>query len=136
MKLKDISDMKDYMENRCYCPYEIYDMSGFFFNCFKPDVECELFAEGERGAIHGTFVLARASQFNEDTLQIIYIEHKDGIVDSCIRFDATENNKDQILKFLNGEIEKMHLDEYADTKTAESLNEIFSLADAVCTTGR
>jgi hypothetical protein len=30
MKLKDIADMEDYLENRCYCPYEIYDMTGFF----------------------------------------------------------------------------------------------------------
>jgi hypothetical protein len=132
MKLQDIADMKDYLENRCYCPYEIYDMTGFFFNCFAPDVECELLTEGERGAIHGTFVLAKSSLYNEDALQIIYIEHKDGYVESCIRLDATENNKEQILKFLNGEIEKMHLDEYADTKTEESLKEIFSIADAIC----
>ena len=32
MKLKDIADMNDYLENRCYCPYEIYDMTGFFMN--------------------------------------------------------------------------------------------------------
>lgn len=132
MKLKDIADMAEYLENRCYCPYEIYDMSGFFFNCFEPDVECELLAEGERGYIHGTFVMAKPSQFNEGSLQIIYIEHKDGYVDSCIRIDATENNKEQILKFLNGEIEKMNIDEYADTKTKESLKEIFSIADAIC----
>lgn len=132
MKLKDIADMEDYLENRCYCPHEIYDMTGFFFNCFSPDVECGLLAEGERGAIHGTFVLAKPSQFNEESLQIIYIEHKNGYVESCIRLDATENNKDQIQKFLNGEIEKMVLDEYKDTKTEESLKEIFSIADAIC----
>ena len=132
MKLKDIADMEDYLENRCYCPHEIYDMTGFFFNCFEPEVECELLAEGERGSIHGTFVLAKPSQFNEDSLQIIYIEHTNGIVDSCIRIDATENNKEQILKFLSGEIEKMHIDEYADTKTDEALREVFSIADAIC----
>jgi hypothetical protein len=132
MKLKDIADTGEYLENRCYCPYEIYDMTGFFFNCFEPDVECELLVEGERGSIHGTFVMAKPSQFNEGSLQIIYIEHKDGYVDSCIRIDATENNKEQILKFLNGEIEEMRFDEYADTKTEESLKEIFSIADAIC----
>lgn len=131
MKLKDIADMGEYLENRCYCPYEIYDMTGFFFNCFNPDVECELLAEGERGSIHGTFVMAKPSQFNEGSLQIIYIEHKDGYVDSCTRIDATENNKEQILKFLSGEIEKMQFDEYTDTKTEESLKEIFGIADAI-----
>jgi hypothetical protein len=75
--------------------------------------------------------MAKPSQFNEDSLQIIYIEHQDGYVDSCIRIDATENNKEQILKFLNGEIEKMFFDEYADTKTEESLKEILSITDAI-----
>lgn len=131
MKLKDIADMQDYLENRCYCPYEIYDMTGFFFNCFEPDVECELLAEGKRGSIHGTFVLAKPSQFNEDSLQIIYIEHTNGVVDSCIRLDATENNKNQILQFLNGDIEKMSIDEYPSSKTEESLKEIMDLADAI-----
>lgn len=131
MRLQDIADMKDYLENRCYCPYEIYDMTGFFFNLFKPETECAVFAEGERGPIHGTFVFAKSSQFNEESLQIIYIEHKDNIVESCIRLDATKNNVEQILKFMRGEIEKMSFDEYKDTKTAESLEEIFSLADAI-----
>lgn len=132
MKLRDIADMEEYLENRCYRPYEIYDMTGFFLNCFKPDVKCEVLAEGERGEIHGTFVLAKPSQFNEESLQIIYIQHKNGYVESCTRLDATENNKEQIIKFLNGGIEKMHIDEYADTKTEESLKEIFSIADAIC----
>ena len=131
MKLKDIADMDDYLENRCYCPYEIYDLSGFFFDCFKPDVECDLLIEGERGEIHGTFVLCKPSQFNEDSLQIVYIQHRNGVVESCIRLDATENNKTQIIQFLNGDIEKMHLDEYSTTKTKESLNEIMEIADAI-----
>ena len=131
MKLKDIADMEEYLENRCYCPHEIYDMSGFFFNCFSPDTECELLAEGERGSVHGTFVIAKPSQFNDGSLQIIYIEHKDGYVSSCTRLDATENNRDQIIKFMNGNIEKMQLDEYAETKTEESLQELFGIADAV-----
>lgn len=138
MKLQDIADMKDYLENRCYCPYEIYDMTGFFFNCFKPDTDCTILVEGKRGAIHGTFVFAKPYQFNEGSLQIIYIEHTNNIVDSCIRLDATENNVEQILKFMHGEIDKMSFDEYKDTNTAESLKELLSLADAimVCNGGR
>lgn len=130
MKLQDIADMKDYLENRCYCPYEIYDMTGFFFQLFKPETECVVFAEGERGAIHGTFVFAKADD-SRSKLQIIYIDHTNNVVDSCIRVDATKNNAEQILKFMSGEIEKMSFDEYKDTNTAESLEEIFSLADAI-----
>ena len=88
MKLQDIADMKEYLENRCYCPYEIYDMTGFFFQLFKPETECVVFAEGERGAIHGTFVFAEDD--SRSKLQIIYIEHTNNVVDCCIRLDATK----------------------------------------------
>ena len=132
MKLKDIADMEEYLENRCYCPYEIYDMTGFFFNCFEPDVECELLAEGERGSIHGTFVMAKPSQSNENSLQIIYIEHKNGTVEDCVRFDATPNNQEQVIQFLGGLIPKMTIDEYETTKTEENLKEVLSIADAIC----
>lgn len=129
MKLQDIADMKDYLENRCYCPYEIYDMTGFFFQLFKPETECTVFAKGERGLVHGTFVFAKADVNSK--MQIIYIEHENNVVNDCVRLDATKNNVDQILKFMSGEIEKMSFDEYKDTNTAESLEEIFSLADAI-----
>lgn len=130
MKLQDIADMKDYLENRCYCPYEIYDMTGFFYQLFEPDTEGVVFAEGARGAIHGTFVFAKEDD-SRSRLQIIYIEHTNNMVDSCIRLDATKNNVEQILKFMRGEIDKMSFDEYEDTKTAESLKELLSLADAI-----
>ena len=129
MKLQDIADMKEYLENRCYCPYEIYDMTGFFFDWFKPETECEVLVEGKRNSIHGTFVLAKSD--NNSKLQIIYIEHTDYVVDSCVRFDATKNNVEQVLKFMRGEIDKMSFDEYADTKTVENLDELLSLADAI-----
>lgn len=129
MKLQDIADMKDYLENRCYCPYEIYDMTGFFSQLFKPETDCVVFAEGERGSVHGTFVFAK--QGPESKMQIIYIDHRDGVVNSCVRLDVTKNNVEQILKFMRREIDRMSFDEYDDTKTEESLNEIFSLADAI-----
>lgn len=129
MRLQDIADMKDYLENRCYCPYEIYDLSGFFFQIFKPDTECEFLASGKRNSINGTFVTAKPD--DNSPLQIIYIEHENGIVNYCVRVDATENNKKQFVQFLAGEIEKMDIDEYSDTKTQETLNEIMSVADAV-----
>lgn len=129
MKLKDIADMEKYLENRCYCPYEIYDMTGFFFQCFKPDTECKFIAEGERGAIHGTFVLAKADEDSKE--QIVYIEHRNGIVETCTRFDATENNKHMVIDFMDGRINKMILDEYSDTNTKEALSKIMDLADAI-----
>ena len=129
MALSDIADMTEYLENRCYCPYEIYDMSGFFFQIFKPETECKHLIAGEKGDIHGVFVIAKT---NPDALeQIIYIEITGNNVDSCVRFDATANNIDQVLKFMNGKIDKMTLDEFKKGRTAKSLEEIFEVADAI-----
>lgn len=128
MRLKDIADMEDYLENRCYCPYEIYDMSGFFFQIFRPETECTLLAEGERGAIHDTFILAQSGDY---PMQIICIEHRNGVVESCVRFDATENNKRMVTDFLGHRIDKMTIDKYSDNHTYEELAKILSMADSV-----
>ena len=129
MKLKDVADMKEYLENRCYCPYEIYDITGFFFQYFYPDTECKVIAEGTKGAVHGSFVLAKADEDSKE--QIIYIEHKDGKVETCTRIDATENNKHMVIDFMDGNIDRMTFDEYSDSNTKEALDEIMNLADAI-----
>lgn len=134
MKLKDIADMKDYLEDRCYCPHEIYDMTGFFYELFYPETECTVFMSGSRGAVHGVFVIASPKTFGniKSKEQIIYIEITDNKVDSCVRLDNTQNNREQIEKFMNGQIDKMSFDEYEDTKTKESLESLMSVADAIC----
>lgn len=134
MKLKDIADMKDYLETRCYCPYEIYDTSGFFYELFYPDTECTLLISGSMGKIHGAFVVAKPERTGDykPKEQIIYIEITDNMVDDCVRIDNTQNNRGQIEKFMHGEISKMAFDEYDDNNTSESLNEVLSLADAIC----
>lgn len=136
MKLQDISDMKDYLENRCYNPGEIYDLSGFFYQVFKPETECEYFTAGIRGAIHGHFVLATAPD-ERCREQIIYIEveGEDAKVASCVRVDATEHNKQEILKFLHRRIDKMSFDEYDPGSTEKTLKEIFGFADAIEVSG-
>lgn len=134
MKLKDIVDMKDYLEDRCYCPHEIYDMTGFFYELFYPETECTVLVSGSRGAIHGVFVTAKPKKTGsyEPREQIVYIEITDNKVDSCICLDNTQNNREQIEKFMNGEIDKMSFDEYEDTKTKESLENLMSVAEAIC----
>lgn len=134
MKLEDIADMKDYLETRCYNPHEIYDLSGFFYNCFYPDTECEVLVSGDRGAIHGTFVVANSEPIGniKSEEQIIYIEITEGKVMSCVRVDNTQNNREQIQKFMSGEIEKMSIDEYEDGATQKALEEVLGIADMVC----
>lgn len=134
MKLKDIADMEDYLENRCYCPYEIYDMTGFFYELFYPETECTLLISGSMGKIHGTFVVAKPEKTGnyKPKEQIIYIEITDNRVDDCIRFDNTQNNREQIKKFMNGEIDKMSINEYENGATQRALEELSGIADMAC----
>ena len=134
MKLKDIADMTDYLENRCYCPHEIYDMTGFFYELFYPETECTLLISGSRDVIHGVFVIAKQERTDDykSREQIIYIEITDSKVDSCIRLDNTQNNREQIQKFMNGEIDMMSFDEYKVGSTQKNIDEIMSVADAIC----
>ena len=133
MRLKDIADMTDYLENRCYCPYEIYDTTGFFYELFYPETECTLLISGSRDVIHGVFVIAKPEMTSyKPKEQIIYIEITDNMVDDCVRIDNTQNNRDQIQKFMNGEIDKMSINEYEDGATQRTLEELFGIADMVC----
>lgn len=125
MKLKDIADMEEYLNNRCYCPYEIYDLSGFFFENFEPDTECELLSLRDEDA----FVVV-TNKYGKQEIICIYLT--DGRVDDCLRFDNTENNRKQVSDYVSGEIDMMHIDEYPDTKTQESVEELLLGADFVC----
>lgn len=42
MKLRDIEGVETYLEEDCYRPYRVYDLSGFVYECFNPDDECEI----------------------------------------------------------------------------------------------
>lgn len=53
-------------------------------------------------------------------------------MDSCVRLDNTQNNREQIEKFMNGEINKMSFDEYEVDSTANALDKVLSVADAIC----
>ena len=125
MKLKDIADMEDYLNDRCYCPYEIYDLSGFFFENFLPDTECELLSLRDEDA----FVVVTNKYGKQE---IIFIYLTDGKVDDCVRFDNTENNRKQVSDYVSGEIDTMHIDEYQETKTQESVEELLHCADFIC----
>lgn len=129
MKLGDIADMEEYLAHRCYCPGEIYDTTGIFFRIFTADTPCRLLCSGTMGSIHGTFVIAKAKQFLEE--EIIYIEIEDDIVHDCTRFDATGHNISQVLKFMNGEIESMTIEEYNPHESRRAIDNILKDVDAI-----
>lgn len=125
LTLGDVADMDEYLANRCYCPGEIYDVTGFFFQVFTPETECKNLWVNDKAVA----VIAKESP--EALEQIIYIEITGNKVDNCVRLDATENNIEQVLKFMKGEINKVSLDEFENGATAKSLEEVFSIANAI-----
>ena len=127
MKLKDIANMEYYLENDCYCPGEIYDVTGFFYQVFKAEDDCKL------------LIKSKSKKSNDDVVCVVckdqiinfWIENEEKII-SAERYDATENNMKQMVDFWNGKIEKPSLDEFNEGKTKKSLEQIMKYADAIC----
>lgn len=123
MKLKDIADMEEYLENRCYCPHEIYDLSGFFFQLFYPDMDCMLLGSVVREGISNSFIIVEN--------QFICIKIINNKVNDCVRIDATENNKRAILNFLTGKSDTITVDEFEEGATNKAVNNILKHANAI-----
>ena len=126
MQLKDIANMEKYLQEDCYCPGEIYDVSGFFFQVFKADEECKLITNGKSKDSDNTVtcVICRNQIIN------FWINSDNEIV-SAERYDATENNIKKMADFWNGKSDKVDLDEFNDGETAKNLADIMKYADAV-----
>ena len=116
MKLQDIADMKEYLEDRCYCPGEIYDRSGIFYRVYHPNDECEILAEGKAEDLEGSFV--RVGD------QIIFIMHNGKKVDWCLSIDATENNIREVKDYMAGNVEKMSLNEFTESNVVETVDAV------------
>lgn len=129
MQLRDIADMEDYLEDRCYCPHEIYDLSGFFFEWFYPETECELLAHFGESDDEKYYVIVKTESGKEEIINIFVT---DGRVDDCLRFDNTPHNREQIQKYENGEIDNITIDEYPETNTQGELEKILIGTDFVC----
>ena len=128
MLLKDVhDDIERYLESDCYCPGEIYDVSGFFFQVFKADEECR---EISRGADHRN---------PEDTVitvvcrnQLINFWVRGDKIMGAERYDATENNIRIMPLAIAGKLSpEDRLDEFKPGETAKRLKEILSMTDAV-----
>ena len=122
-KLKDICDMTEYIAVRCYCPREIYGVSGFFYQAFSSDDECTLLCKGKHNDCDVVAVICK------DQILAFWIEDKKII--SAERYDATENNVSEITSLLTGKRSKITLDEFEEGKMQKSVSELLQLADAV-----
>lgn len=126
MKLSDVhKDMNRYLENDCYCPNEIYDVTGFFFKLFPADTEVIVIAKSDThiGVVEASNDFPQAVLFE--------VESEDKVLNAT-RVDATENNIELIRRIANGnDTSGMKVDEFVSGQTAKSLDEILSLCDAI-----
>ena len=125
MKLKDIGDMETYLAERCYCPNEIYDASGIFYNMFYPENDCVFIGSHRRDGATYVYVI---SNDEHDNAQILFVALTGGFVDDCMRLPYNENNVEQFKKLCSGEICSATLSGYDDKK---SLSEVLAMADLI-----
>jgi hypothetical protein len=139
MKLKDVLDMEEYLENRCYCSGEIYSSDGFFYQIFKAETECKLLGENDDYfvVIAEPFIYGKEKPTTPQAQLVIIYKSKDNRVADTVRFDATENNIELFSKILKGVSTKIlhaegkQLNEYVEGETLKSLEKVFSIADAI-----
>lgn len=126
MQLKDIANMEDFLYNDCYCPGEIYDSSGFFFQVFEAEEPCKLLIRGSYKDNNITAVICK------NQIICFWIENNKKITDA-VRYDATDNNIAEIVALLSGKKQKIRIDEFEEGKTMSDINKIMSIADIVIT---
>lgn len=129
IKFSDIPDMERYLADDCYCPGEIYDISGFFYQVYTPEDECKIIAQNDlRTAI--------VANLEDKHPQAIIIWHDDdskpGKIIDTQRVDATENNINMLKHFVEtGSTGDFKIDEFVEGQTAKDLNKILSISDAI-----
>ena len=135
MELKDILDMEEYLENRCYCPGEIYSDDGFFCQIFEATSECKVIGERNDNIYNFIAVISKPKSFKneEPEAQILIIfRNKDlTMIEDSVRYDATNNNIKLVKEIIEGKKDKGNFDEYEKGANAKSLKEIFNIADAI-----
>ena len=123
MQLKDIANMTEYLENDCYCPGEIYDNTGFFFQVFDAEDSCKLLTKGYYKEYDVTAVICKN--------QIICFFMTKNKISDATRWDATENNVSEIVSLLNGKKTTIKTDTFNNNSSEADLEKIMSIADAI-----
>lgn len=129
MKLRDFYDMEEYLENRCYCPGEIYSFDGFFFRVFKADEECCIIAEGEPNDEGNKSLFLGVC--SSDKAQILWVMVSGERIDDIVRIDATENNIKICKTLASGGVPETKFDEYEKGATERNLKQLLGISDAI-----
>lgn len=130
MKLNEVhKDIERYFTEDCYCPHEVYSVDGFCYQLVFGDAECKVVGNYKtKDGEDVTFVIT-ASGEEHDYPILLNIWHTDEKVTSMERYDYSEENLKNIVKYWEGKIETIPLTE-AD-KLNKTVTEILGIADAI-----
>lgn len=131
MRLGDVhEDMGRFLREGCYCPGEIYDLSGIFYVYYTEEDECRLI--GSREDKIAVVLTTRGGGRECTHPQAVVFHLEDGRVVDARRVDATENNV-WILRALidRRDTEGRKLDEFNPGSKERSIKEVLSMCDAV-----
>lgn len=131
MKLNEVhKDIERYLAEDCYCANEVYSVDGFFYQLVFGDAECKVVGtyKDRNGEGDVTFVIT-ASGSKHDYPILLNIWHTDEKVTSMERYDYSEHNLDQILRYFKGEIDRVALSE--EEELEKSVSDMLKYADAI-----
>lgn len=126
MKFKDVHpDVERYLAHDCYCPNEIYDVSGFFYLLFPADSECTIIAQNDEKT-----ALLMESEKNP---YIVMLWHDKEDILNAQHLDGTENNLDFAKKYVDDTLVKGidHIDSFDPEGDRKSLEQLLSLSNGI-----
>lgn len=131
MKLNEVhKDIERYFAEDCYCANEVYSVDGFCYQLVFGDADCKVVGtypskdEGEKI----TFVITASGKEHDHPI-LLNIWHTDEKVTCMERYEYSEENLKNIVKYWEGKIETVPLTE-ADNLN-KTVTEILSSADAI-----
>ena len=124
--LKDyLPDIERYFKEDCYCPNEVYSVDGFGYRLVYADTPATLLDEGE---YNGKVLLFETLADREDPILLnVWVE--DNKVVETERYEVSQENIDNIKKFLHDNTHKFKLTEADDL--AKSVKDILSLSNGI-----
>lgn len=130
MKLNEVhKDIERYFAEDCYCPHEVYSVDGFCYQLVFGDAECKVVGNYKTKDCEDVTFVITASGKEHDYPILLNIWHTDEKVTSMERYDYSEENLKNIVKYWEGKIETVPLTE-AD-KLNKTVTEILGIADAI-----
>jgi hypothetical protein len=131
MKLNEVhKDIERYFAEDCYCPHEVYSVDGFCYQLVFGDAECKVIGTypSKEDGEEITFVITASGESHDHPI-LLNIWHTAEKVTGMERYDYSEENLKNIVKYWEGKIETVPLTE-AD-KLNKTVTEILSIADAI-----